>query len=118
MPGAAPAEAGGQIQRSFDGGRTWESVFLNDGKGFQAVASSGSHVWAGGSHGILFYSPDAGSHWARIGVADGNARLTDAIVNIEAQSPDRTKLTTKSGEEWLGFRGNWRELRDVERPGK
>jgi hypothetical protein len=95
----------GVVQRSLDGGDTWEDVPVNDQVSFRAIATSGSHVWAGGSDGALFHSPDGGLHWARITVATEDAQLTGAIVSIDARNPNQLKITTNSGEQWIGGDG-------------
>jgi len=101
---ASPETAGnpyGVVQRSADRGKTWESVSLNERVNFRAVAASGDDVWAGGSSGALFHSPDGGSLWVEITVAGENSRLTGAIVSIEARDPAQLKITTSSRERWI-----------------
>jgi hypothetical protein len=95
----------GVVQRSLDGGNTWEDVPVNDQVSFRAIATSGSHVWAGGSDGALFHSSDGGLRWARITVATENTQLTGAIVSIDAGNPSEIKITTSSGEQWIGGDG-------------
>lgn len=116
IPAGEPTGTGGQVQRSFDGGKTWETISLSEKVRFRAVGSSGTHVWAGGPGGLLFYSTDGGGNWAQISVVDRNARLTSGIIGIEARSPERVKLTTSSGEQWFGFDGNWRRLEEGQAP--
>jgi hypothetical protein len=106
----------GKVQRSFDGGNTWETLPLRNNVSFRAVGSSGAHVWAGGSRGLLLYSSDDGGQWTHISVADRNTRLTGDIVRIDALGPERVKLTTSSGERWLGFNENWHRLEDDQDP--
>jgi photosystem II stability/assembly factor-like uncharacterized protein len=83
-----------------DAGKTWEVVPLGDSVSFRAVASAGQNVWAGGTGGALFHSADGGTHWERITVSDGNARLTGTIVKIDAANPNLIRITTSSGEKW------------------
>ena len=101
---ASPETAGnpyGVVQRSADRGKTWETVALNERVNFRAVAASGDYVWAGGSGGVLFHSPDGGSLWVEITVAGENSRLTGAIVSIDARDPAQLKITTSSRERWI-----------------
>ncbi|MBZ5594559.1 MAG: zf-HC2 domain-containing protein [Acidobacteriia bacterium] len=105
---ASPAMAEnlrGVVERSTDAGKTWEAVPLSESVSFRAVASAGSQVWAGGTGGALFHSPDGGAHWERITVSEGNARLTATIVNINAADPNVIKIATSSGERWSSADG-------------
>ena len=110
---ASPATAGsarGVVERSMDAGKTWEVAPLSDDVSFRAVASSGSHVWAGGTDGALFHSPDGGAHWERIAVSNEGAKLTGTIVNIDARDANLIKIATGSGERWFSSDGGrqWR----------
>ena len=78
--------AGGALQRSFDGGKSWLDVDVattagkkqdefnarQSGPGappvFRAlsVSSNAAEVWAGGSGGALYHTVDAGNSWARV----------------------------------------------------
>ena len=101
---ASPETAGnpyGVVQRSADRGKTWESVALNERVNFRAVAASGDDVWAGGSGGVLFHSPDGGVHWVEITVAGENSTLTGTIVSIDAHDPAQIRITTNSRERWM-----------------
>lgn len=95
----------GEIQKSLDGGQTWQTVRLSNDVSFRAIAAVGPHVWAGGSNGALFQSSDGGSHWNRITVAEQDTKLTGAIVSIDAQSEDQLKITSSSGEKWISANG-------------
>jgi hypothetical protein len=97
-------DAFAELQRSFDGGRTWESVHAADGAAFRALAVDGAQIWAGGSGGILVHSSDSGAHWDRIAVADGDRSLTGAIASITV-SAGHLDLATSSGERWTSADG-------------
>jgi photosystem II stability/assembly factor-like uncharacterized protein len=91
------------IQRSFDGGRSWEPVHVDDDVTFQAVAAVGPEVWAGGSGGALYRSTDNGRHWSRVPVADKAGVLTETITSLSA-APD-VQLRTATGEVWISSDG-------------
>ena len=101
---ASPGTVGhpyGVVQRSSDRGRTWESVSLNEGVNFRAVAASGDDVWAGGSGGVLFHSPDGGLNWVEVTLGGENSSFTGAIVSIDARDPSQLIITTSSRERWI-----------------
>jgi hypothetical protein len=100
----AATNSRGDLQRSLDNGRTWETVHVADQVSFQAVAVEGSQIWAGGSDGMLFQSSDSGAHWDRVTVADGDRRLTGAITGINL-SLSHLDLATSSGEKWISTDG-------------
>jgi Photosynthesis system II assembly factor YCF48/Putative zinc-finger len=110
---ASPGTSGymrGSVQRSVDGGNTWEIVPVSDGVDFRAVAAQGSNVWAGGSDGALFHSSDRGLHWAQIQVAEANLELRGTIVSIDTHKASQITVKTDLGEEWISVDGglHWR----------
>jgi Photosynthesis system II assembly factor YCF48 len=110
---ASPSTSGnmrGSVQRSFDGGNTWEVVAVSDSVNFRAVAAEGLNVWAGGSDGALFHSSDRGLHWAQVQVAEGNVELRGTIVSIDTHKPSQITVKTDLGEEWISVDGglHWR----------
>jgi photosystem II stability/assembly factor-like uncharacterized protein len=100
----------GSVQRSFDGGNTWELVPVNDRVDFRAVAADGSDVWAGGSEGALFHSSDGGLHWTEIEVAEANVELRGTIVSIDTRKPPQIDVKTDLGQQWISMDGglHWR----------
>jgi hypothetical protein len=108
---ASPANAGkahGVVERSLDAGKTWEVAPLSNEVSFRAVASAGTHVWAGGTNGALFHSADGGAHWEKVAVADDGFKLTGMIVNIDARDANLIKIATSSGEKWFSSDGGGR----------
>jgi hypothetical protein len=102
--------ADGSLQRSFDGGRTWQGVQVATNVVFRALAVNDSDIWAGGNAGVLYHSSDAGQHWTQIKPqADGRA-LTGDIVTVEFGDPQHGKLTTSNRETWTTGDGGqtWR----------
>jgi len=95
----------GVVQKSTDGGRTWEDVRLSERTSFRAVAASGADVWAGGSEGTLVHSSDGGAHWAQVTVADGYVPLAGSITSIQAESASTIKIATSAGEAWISLDG-------------
>lgn len=95
----------GVVERSADAGQSWQVVPLSERVSFRSVANSGPDVWAGGSEGTLFHSPDDGAHWAEIKVASENATLSDDIVRIDLWGPTQVTITTASGESWTSEDG-------------
>jgi len=111
--------AAGALQRSFDGGNTWENVDPSPGDQdglqqksrkaeaarnsslvFRAVAVSGLEVWAGAADGILYHSSDGGNRWALTSVADSAVVLTGDITSIQFVDALQGKIATSTGELW------------------
>ncbi|MFZ0320761.1 MAG: YCF48-related protein [Candidatus Sulfotelmatobacter sp.] len=121
--------ASGGLQRSFDGGNTWEDVnpalrgtaggsFAKDAglsqaeqnrKGsaaaspavvFRAVSASGLEVWTGGSGGALYHTVDGGNNWTRVTPSSEGAGLTGDVISIEFSDPRHGKVSTSNAETW------------------
>ena len=90
----------GALQRSFDGGRSWQGVAVGDGITFRAVSTVGSEVWAGGSGGALFHSADGGEHWSQVLVQAKDRAPSGDVVRIEFADAQNGTVTTSSGEVW------------------
>jgi hypothetical protein len=90
----------GLPQRSFDAGKTWETVQVDNRGGFRALSAQGVEVWVGGKAGLLYHSSDVGLHWTRmIPVADGET-LTADILTINFRDSLQGKLNTANRESW------------------
>lgn len=87
-----------RIQRSLDGGRTWEELHIDDAVVFRVVTAFGGDVWAGGSKGAVYYSDDGGAHWVRVTLSAGGP--TDAIVGITFSDRQHGSITTATGNQW------------------
>jgi hypothetical protein len=118
----------GDLQRSFDEGKTWEEVNVNaeptgdsvqvgpvvrdeqkklpnktaqPGLVLRAVAAIGSEVWAGGSGATLYHSGDSGAHWTRVLPSSAAVAVTGDITGIEFSDPQHGRITTSAGEFWI-----------------
>jgi hypothetical protein len=95
----------GDVQRSFDFGKTWQIVPVADGSPFRAISSVGNDVWVGGNAGALYHSPDAGQSWTKIVPVS-----SDDITHIEFSDPQNGLLNTANGQSWSTSDGgrSWR----------
>jgi Photosynthesis system II assembly factor YCF48 len=102
----------GEVQRSADGGRTWNSVAVGQPSGFRVVTVIGPHVWAGGNSGALYHSSDAGATWSTVTPTAAGAKLTGDVTAIAFSDPQSGKVTTSSGETWttLDAGETWQKL--------
>ena len=92
--------ADGALQRSFDSGKTWQTIPVASNVVFRALAANDSDIWVGGAAGALYHSSDAGQHWVQVKpVADGKP-LTADIVTVEFSDAQHGKLTTSNHETW------------------
>jgi len=89
----------GMVEQSLDGGSAWHPLFL--GGEFHAIASEGADVWAGGAHGALFHSRDAGLGWTQVTVGGGGEGLNGTIVTIRLPYASEVVLETDSGQQWI-----------------
>lgn len=102
--------ADGAVQKSTDGGTTWQTIRVNDHTRLYALSAAGSDVWVGGAGGALFHSTDSGLHWSTVAVADDAAPLTSTITRIDVHDDNSIRLKTILGEEWASADGglHWR----------
>jgi len=90
----------GAVQRSFDSGKTWQTIPVAGNTVFRALAANDADVWAGGAAGALYHSSDAGEHWTQIKpVADGQT-LTADILTVQFSDAQHGSLTTAAHETW------------------
>lgn len=93
--------ADGVPRRSFDSGKTWQSIPVASNVVFRALAANDSDIWVGGAAGALYHSSDAGQHWIQVKpVADGKS-LTADITAVEFSDAQHGKLTTANREIWI-----------------
>jgi photosystem II stability/assembly factor-like uncharacterized protein len=93
---------GGKVQRSDDGGKTWEEVRVDEGVTFRVIQAVGRDVWAGGSGGALYHSSDDGVIWTRVNLSSDGSPTTETIVAIISSTRDLEHITvrTVSGQQW------------------
>jgi photosystem II stability/assembly factor-like uncharacterized protein len=92
--------AEGLLQRSFDSGKTWQTIPVASNVVFRALAANDSDIWVGGAAGALYHSSNAGQHWVQINpMADGKPLAAD-IVTVEFDDTQHGKLTTSDHEIW------------------
>ena len=94
----------GAVRKSEDDGRTWRTISVDPAAPLYALSANGTDVWAGGSAGKLFHSPDGGLTWTPVPVADDNTSLSGTITGIDARAPNIT-LKTDSGATWISVDG-------------
>jgi hypothetical protein len=87
-----------RIQRSLDGGQTWEELHIDDAVVFRVVTALEGDVWAGASKGAVYYSADGGAHWVRVTLSSSGP--TDAIVGITFSDRRHGSITTAAGDQW------------------
>lgn len=92
--------AGGALQRSFDSGKTWQTIPVASNVVFRALAANDSEIWVGGAAGALYHSSDAGQHWTRITPVAAGKFLSADIVTVEFSDAQHGKLSTANRETW------------------
>ncbi|HUI43097.1 MAG TPA: YCF48-related protein [Terriglobia bacterium] len=102
--GPVPPASGalpGDVERSLDGGRTWQVVAIDGNVGFRAVFAIGDQVWAGGSGGALYHSSDSGGHWTPVHLDSEGAESAGDIVAIRFANAERGIIETSDGAAWI-----------------
>jgi photosystem II stability/assembly factor-like uncharacterized protein len=90
----------GVLQRSLNGGTTWETIPVAEKTVFRALAAVDADIWVGGAAGALYHSSDNGQHWTRVKpTADGVSLVAD-IIGVEFSDAAHGKLTTAGNEVW------------------
>ena len=84
----------GDVQRSLDSGRTWQSLAVV-GSPFHAITAVGNDIWVGGNAGALYHSADAGQSWTKIPSVS-----TDDVTHIEFSDAQNGLLKTANGQVW------------------
>jgi hypothetical protein len=72
----------GVLQRSLDGGQTWQ-ILLRSDHPLLSYASRDTEVWAGGKAGALYHSSDAGLTWTQVQPSIHDEPLRADITQID-----------------------------------
>jgi Photosynthesis system II assembly factor YCF48/Putative zinc-finger len=99
------------VERSFDGGATWQPVPIKEDAAFDVVSASGGDIWAGGARGVLFHSGDGGASWHEMKVSEGADALKGTVLTIRLLA-GKVLLETDAGEQWVSRDGgiSWQRL--------
>jgi hypothetical protein len=92
--------ADGTLQRSFNAGKTWETIPIASDAKLRALAAIGTEIWVGGSAGALYHSSDAGRAWTQVKPTALGRSLTGDIIAVEFTDTQHGKLTVADGEGW------------------
>ena len=91
----------GNVQRSFDSGKNWQTIPVASGVVFRVLSANDSDIWAGGAAGALYHSYDGGGHWTQIKAAADGKFLTSDIIRLEFSDASHGSLTTSDHEIWI-----------------
>jgi len=97
--GTAWAISAGVLQRSLDGGLTWQTALKGE-HSWLCYATRGQEVWAGGPAGALQRSDDGGASWRAIAVSTQGQSLASDVIQIDLQDPAGIALTTANHQTW------------------
>jgi hypothetical protein len=101
----------GAVQRSGDGGRTWQVVSVATGAMFRALSAVGPNIWVGGRAGAMYRSTDSGRTWAQVRPVVGDKKLDQDIVRLDFSDPLSGTINTANGEVWATSDGGQTWLR-------
>jgi hypothetical protein len=93
--------ADGALQRSFDSGKSWQTIPVANHAVFRALAANDSDIWVGGTAGALYHSSDAGQTWTQIKPVAEGISLTADILRVEFADARHGSLTTGNHEIWI-----------------
>jgi hypothetical protein len=94
--------AEGELERSIDAGRSWQTVRVaSPPVGFRSVSTVNHDVWAGGASGALYHSSDDGRTWTRVTVQAFDMVLATDIARVEFTDTLHGTVTTADGVKWV-----------------
>jgi hypothetical protein len=102
----------GSLQRSRDAGPPWQDIKKLPIPGDAAltviasVPAKPTHVWVGGSNGLVLHSADNGETWSKV-----SGGWTGNVLSIEFEDALRGELLTSTGEQWTTSDGgvSWKK---------
>jgi hypothetical protein len=98
----------GVLQRSFDGGQTWQNALPTDHP-LLCYASHNRDLWTGGQAGTLFHSSDNGLTWVQVQPSVKAHALSSDVTRIEIhdnlRSPAEIVVSTNDNEIWSSTDG-------------
>ncbi len=89
----------GVLQRSLDGGITWQNA-MRAAHPLLCFASREKEVWTGGQAGVLFHSADGGLTWVQVQPSIKTRQLTSDITHIELRNRLGIAVSGASNEVW------------------
>ena len=92
--------AAGVLQRSLDGGQSWQTGARAEHP-FLCYSNRGQEMWAGGQAGTLQHSTDGGTTWSVISVAFKGQPLSSDITHIDVMGPVQIVIATANHETWI-----------------
>ncbi len=101
LPPRWTLSADGTLQRSFDSGRTWETIPVVGQSSFRALAADGLEIWVGGPKGALYHSSDAGQDWTQVQPAANGEVLTGDIIGVEFTDRLHGTVSTSGQQKWV-----------------
>ena len=101
MPRWTLSSDGTLLLRSFDNGKTWQSIPVAGRMVVRALSALGPEVWIAGPAGALYHSSDSGQHWQKVEPAAGGKILVADIIALEFIDSQHGKLITANHEVWI-----------------
>jgi hypothetical protein len=98
----------GVLQRSLDGGQSWQSALRRDHP-LLCYANHGADIWTGGQAGTLFHSADGGLTWAQVQPAIEGQQLSADITHIDlsgdVSGPPQVVISASNNQIWSSTDG-------------
>jgi len=96
--------AAGVLQRSLDGGQSWQSALRRDHP-LLCYATHGADVWTGGQAGTLFHSADGGLTWAQVQPAIAGEQLSADVTRIDVNGSVEVIISASNNDTWSSTDG-------------